>query len=242
MPRLDPAIYGAAMQHHEPAGLRAARPPWAGVIASAAGLLAMIAIAWALWDSLPEQIVTRQATDDRAGVAVPRLVMAGSLPALLLVVAVLTPVGLAVQRRLARHFPSWLVTQPHVQARAMNMLFVVLPLLFVTLQAVMLGKEAGYDIPVERVLGVVVGVVLIVLGRALPALGSSHAAPDGPIGRLITAWQRSHREGGLALMIIGAACAAGSLFLPPMLVAVTSALLIGPIFLLMAVWTIARAR
>jgi hypothetical protein len=242
MPRSNPAIYGARMQYHEPAGPRAVRPPWAGVIVSTAGFLAMIAIAWALWDSLPEHIVTREATDTRAGATVPRLVMAGALPAGLLIVAALTPVGLIVQRRLARHFPPLLIAPPHAQARALNVLFVVLPLLLVTLQAVALAKEAGYDIPVERVMGVALGIVLIILGRALPAMGSSDAVPDGSIGRLIVAWQRSHREGGLALTALGAACAAGSLFLPPLLVGVASALLVGAVFALMAVLAVVRTR
>ncbi|MFB9474810.1 hypothetical protein ACFFR3_35405 [Nonomuraea salmonea] len=229
------------VQNQEPADPTAARLPWAGIVASAVGFIVMVAIAWTLWDSLPETIVTREATETRSGVAVPRVVMAFALPGVLIVVGAIMTVSTVIGGRMRHYVDPRLVASPRSQTRSMNVLFVVLPLLLVTLQAGLLSRAAGHEFPLERAVGVAVGIMLIGMGNVLPKISPSRM-PDGPNGALALAWQRSQRAGGLALMILGAICAVGSFFFPPFLLVMSAALLVVAAYVLMILLTVFRTR
>ncbi|SDM47704.1 hypothetical protein [Nonomuraea jiangxiensis] len=215
---------------------RAVRPPWAGVVVGFLGLTAMIAIARGLWDALPETVTTRVAAEGRPGVEVSRLVFAGALPAVLVAVGVLVAVAVMVEDRLRGRLPGWFVAPRRVRRRAMNVVFVILPLLLVVLQAGLLARTAGHAFPLERAIGVALGGMLVVVGAALPGI-----VPDGsgggPAGRFSLAWRRSQRPAGAALMLLGAACAVGVFVLPPMWTVVGAAFLIPVPFVLMALLT-----
>ncbi|MEU6717415.1 hypothetical protein ABZ897_38620 [Nonomuraea sp. NPDC046802] len=231
----------ARAHHHEPLDSQAARPPWVGIVASTAGFLAMIAIAYSMWDSLPEYLATREATPTRPGVTVPRIVIAGALPAVLLLIGAVMTASTIVGGRLRHYVDPTLVASPRSQTRSMNVLFVVLPLLLVTLQAGLLSKAAHHDFPLEQAVGVAFGILLIGLGNVLPKISPSRVS-NGPTGRLAPAWQRSQRVGGIALMFLGVACGVGSFFLPPVLLVVGSALLVAAVYGLMAALTVIRMR
>jgi uncharacterized membrane protein len=231
----------AKAHHHEPLDSQAARPPWAGIVASAACFLAMITIAYAMWDSLPEYLATREATATRPGVNVPRIVVVGALPAVLLLIGAVMTVSTIVGGRLRDYVDPTLVASPKSQTRSMNVLFVVLPLLLVTLQAGLLSKATHYDFPLQQAVGVAFGILLIGLGNVLPKI-SSTSISTGSTRRLALAWQRSQRTGGVALMLLGVLCVVGSFFVPPVLLVVGSALLVAVVYALMAVLTVMRAR
>ncbi|MEU4836192.1 hypothetical protein [Streptosporangium sp. NPDC023615] len=219
----------------------AARPPWAGITVSALSLLAMVAIAWAVWDSLPEFVTTREATATRSGIEVPRLVLAAALPATLVVIGVVMTGSTLLGSRLRHRLDPMLVATPSAQTRSMNVLFVVLPLLLLVLQAGLLLRTAGREFPMEQAVAVAFGVLLIGLGNILPKIAPSRI-PGGGGGRLVLAWQRSQRAGGTAMVVLGIACAVTAFFFPPILVAVVSAFLIAAVYLLMVVLTVTRLR
>ncbi|MFC5816109.1 hypothetical protein [Nonomuraea harbinensis] len=231
----------AGDRRHEFPDSQAARMPWPGIVASAAGFLAMVAIAYVMWDHLPEYVATREATATRPGVDVPRIVIAGALPAVLLLIGAVMTVSTIIGGRLRHFVDPTLVASPSSQTRTMNVLFSVLPLLLVTLQAGLLSRAARYDFPLEQAVGVAFGILLIGLGNVLPKISPARVA-SGVTGRWALAWQRSQRTGGVALMVLGTACVAGSFFFPPVLLVVGSALLVAAVYALMAVLAVMRMR
>ncbi|MEU0565466.1 hypothetical protein ABZ297_08760 [Nonomuraea sp. NPDC005983] len=222
----------------EPADVSVVRPPWAGIVVSVLCTIVMIAIAWAVWDSLPEIVTTRKATATRPGLGMPRFVVAAALPVTLIIIGAVVAGERVISGRL-RH--QILVASPRSRARSMNVLFVMLPLLFVVLQAGILLRTAGYDVPLEKAVAVALGVLLIAVGNLLPKISPSRI-PAGAAGHLMLAWQRSQRAGGLLMMLLGVACAVGAFFFSPMIVAVASAFAVAAVYLLMALLTAARLR
>ncbi|MEV4174304.1 hypothetical protein [Nonomuraea sp. NPDC049709] len=209
------------------------RAPWPGIMVSLLSLAAMIAISWAVWDSLPELVTTREATPRRAGVRVPRLILAAALPATLVVIGIVMAGATAVADRLRPHLPPLLVASPSRQTRSMNVLFVLLPPFLTVLHGGLLLRTAGHDVPLERGMAVAIGLLLAGLGLALPRISARLPVPG---------WGRAQRLGGLAMTAVGAGCAAGALFLPPLLVSVAAALAAGVIPSLPALVALARAR
>ncbi|MER6943744.1 hypothetical protein ABT294_06940 [Nonomuraea sp. NPDC000554] len=225
----------------EMADVSAVRPPWAGIVVSVLCTIAMIAIAWAVWDSLPEIVTTRKATATRPGLDMPRLVVAGALPVTLVIIGAAVAGESVLLRRLRHRINPLLVASPRSRARSVNLLFVMLPLLFVVLQTGILLRTAGYDVPLEKAVAVGLGVLLIAVGNLLPKISPSRI-PAGAAGHLVLAWQRSQRAGGLVMMLLGGACAVGAFFFPPLIVAVASAFAVTATYLLMALLTAMRMR
>lgn len=189
---------------------------WPGLVVSLACLAAMLVVAWAVWPALPEVITTREPAAARAGVRVPRAVLAAVVPATLLGVA---GVLVAIAR-----------------AAATVALVLLAPFLLV-LHAALLLHTAGYAIPLEHVMAVALGLLLTGLGVALPRL-----KPPSFTWSLTGEWQRAQGPGGIALMVLGAACAGISFLLPPMPVAVVSAALVGAAYLGTVLLSLVRVR
>ncbi|MEV7801703.1 hypothetical protein AB0O28_02000 [Microbispora sp. NPDC088329] len=219
----------------------AARPPWAGIVVYVLCLLAMVAVSWMLWDSLPDVVVTREATAERAGVQVPRFVIVAAVPVTLLIVGAVMTSTLMAGGRLRRRVDPALVVRPQSQTKAMNVVFVVLPLFLLALHSGLLLRAAGHEVPLDRAMAVGIGLLLIALGNVLPKIGPSRV-PEGSSERVVLAWQRAQRPGGLAMMLLGVACVVAAFFLPPLVVAVSAVMLVAAVYVLMGVLTGQRLR
>lgn len=219
-----------------------ARTPWAGIAVSALSVVIMVGIGWAMWDSLPDPIVTREATADRAGVALPKLVAVAALPMALLLIAAVMVVATKLGNRLRPLVDPRLVASPDSQTRSMNTLFTLLPLFLIVLQAGFLLSASGSDFPLNRVVAVAFGILLMGLGNLLPKILPASASRRDTMGHWLLAWQRSQRGGGIAMMLVGAACVVAAFWAPPMWVAVTAAALIAVIYVAMLLGTVLRIR
>ncbi|TDD47370.1 hypothetical protein E1286_17685 [Nonomuraea terrae] len=202
------------------------RVPWAGVAVSALALVVMTAVAWRLWDALPDVVTTRRPTADRPGAHVPKAVMAAAMPATLVGIGVVMAGATAAGERLRPLLPPMLMASPAAQRRAMNVLFVLLPPVLTAVHTGVLADAAGHAFPLERTVGVAVGLLTTGLGLALPRLYEEAPRHGG---------RRARRLGGPAMAGIGVACAAGVFVLPPFPVTMACALAAGVVMILSVV-------
>ncbi|NUW36717.1 hypothetical protein HTZ77_35715 [Nonomuraea sp. SMC257] len=225
--------------------------PWAGVVVTVMSVIAMAAIGWAAWDSLPEVVTTRPATPARHGVTVPRLVFVTALPMALAFVGVVVAGGTALADRVFPRTPLsprgpvparvmvwprgalWLMTPPSVRAGTLNVLFVALPLFLVVLQAGVLLRAAGHDLPLDTVVAVAFGLLLVALGGRLARIGPWY----GSAGE-----RRSRRVAAALMTAVGVACAAGAPLFPPLVVAAASAVLFPAIHAAFVLRGVTKAR
>jgi hypothetical protein len=192
----------------------ARRAPWAGVVVTVLSLLAMAAIAWALWDSLPELVTTQEARGRRGRIQVPRIVLAGVLPAAVVALAVIMAAASVVAGRLRAWLPPALVSSPRAQAASTNAVFVLLPPFITVLHAGLLLETAGHHVPLPQLVTAAFGLLIAGLGGVLPRLRPAHPDPAG---------DRVRRTGAVAMMLLGAGCVAGAFLLPALPVAVGAA-------------------
>ncbi|MEU4571216.1 hypothetical protein [Nonomuraea sp. NPDC023979] len=208
--------------------------PRTGAVIATLSLAAMLAVSWALWDALPELITTREATPDRAGVRVPRLLAAGALPAALVLVVAALGAGVVVGRRAPAVLNTLFTLTP--SRAALSVVLGTLPPFLLVLHTGLLVWTAGYAVPVEQIMAASLGLLLVALGRALPRVTPD--LPEAPARE----WKRAQRPGGLATTLVGVACAAAAWVLPPLPVAVAAVLLVAVVHLVMALVTVARLR
>lgn len=200
----------------------------------------MVGVGWALRDSLPDHIVTREATPDRAGVSLSKPVAVAALPATLLLIAAIMVAATKLGNRLRPHVDPRLVASPDSQTRSMNTLFTLLPLFLIVLHSAFLLKVAGRDFQMEQTITVAFGVLLMGFGNVLPKITTLSASRKDAWGRWTLVWQRAQRGSGIAMVVLGAACIVAAFWIPPMLAAVTSAFLVAAIFAVMAVHAVSR--
>lgn len=215
----DPGLSGGrglwgARDSRDGRALSVARMPWAGVVVTVLSLLAMAVIAWALWDSLPELVTTQEARGRRGRVQVPRIVLAGLLPAAVVALAVIMAAASVVAGRLRAWLPPALVSSPRAQAASTNAVFVLLPPFITVLHAGLLLETAGHHVPLPQLMTAAFGLLIAGLGGVLPRLRPAHPDPAG---------DRVRRAGAVAMMLLGAGCVAGAFLLPALPVAVAAA-------------------
>ncbi|WP_062429422.1 hypothetical protein [Herbidospora daliensis] len=216
--------------------------PWTGIAVSALSVVVMAGVGVALWDSLPDLVVTRDPTPQRAGSAVPKFVAVAATPGVLLVIAAVMVASTKLGNRLKPHVDPRLVASPDAQVRTMNVLFTLLPLFLIVVHTGFLLTAAGHGFPLERAAAVGFGVLLMGLGNVLPKIAPSAVGGDDALGRWTLAWQRSQRWGGAAMVVLGAVCAVAAFWVPPMLAAVGAAALIAVVFGVMLLRAAARLR
>jgi hypothetical protein len=208
--------------------------PWRGLTVSALALAAMAAVAWEVWPRLPEMITTREATADRGLAEASRLLLVLVFPAVTVLLAVVSAgvavLGNTVQDKLGR--PVFYHT-PRTQTRALNSGLTLAALFFLVAHLALLLASAGYDVPLEQLIAISFGVLLMGLGNLLPKLGPART-PDTPqLAELALAWHRVQRPGGVAMIGLGISTIVAALFVAPLAVMAASACLITGIYLLM---------
>ncbi|MFB4271689.1 hypothetical protein [Nonomuraea sp. GTA35] len=231
-------IYDRSTSTRRGAGMRVAERraggvPWAAVVVSVLSLIAMVAISWAVYGSLPELVTTRQARPGVAEVKVTRMVLATAMPVALVVLVTLMAGSSLVAERLRGLVPPALIASPAAQARSAKALLVLLPPFLLVLHGGTLLRTAGHDFPMEVAVTAALGLLVAGLGHALPRIHPLRFVPGA---------ERAQRFGKHLMMAVGGCCAVGAFFLPPMLVSVAAAFAAGAISLLMVLVPLARMR
>ncbi|NJP97260.1 hypothetical protein HCN51_48895 [Nonomuraea sp. FMUSA5-5] len=208
---------------------RAGGVPWAGVVVTALSLAATVAISFAVYDSLPELVTTREPRPGRMGSQVPRIVLVAAVPLTLVLLGTLMVGRALVADRLRRLVPAALVPR----RRSADLFLVVLPPFFAVVHGGVLLRTAGHAFPLEVTVAVAFGLLIAGLSRARPLLD--------PL-RFVPGVEQARRLGGHGLVAVGGCCAVGAFFLPPMFVAVAAAFAAGAISLLMVLVPLSRLR
>lgn len=222
------------------AGIPPAPVPWAGIVVAVLSLAAMAVAGWLLWDRLPELVTTREATAERDGTRVPRSVIVAALPAMLVFIGAVMAVSSVLGGRAQRRFDLGTTTAPASRTKAMNALFVLLSPFLAILHVGILLRMADEPFPMERVIAVALGVLLVGLGNVLPKIGPARTSGHPERARIVLAWQRTQRPGGIAMMLVGALGIAAAFLLPPVAVAMTMAFLVIAVYGLMVLITLRR--
>ena len=153
-----------------------------------AALAIVFMAVWSIvhWSQMAPSIVTRQAAGNHGASRVSREVTAVAAPAALLLLTALSAAAPALQARLDKRLFSASGTPGRGSARVLGAALVGLSILSSTLHVAFVGMHTGADLPVEKLVGVAVGVMLTILGVYLPL-----ARPDGAFTRRRSWWRSS---------------------------------------------------
>jgi hypothetical protein len=216
--------------------------PWRGLTVSVLALAAMAAVAWEVWPRLAEMVTTGEEAGNRGQAEVSRLVLVLIFPAVTALVAVVTAgvavIGNSIQAKLGR--PIFYHT-PRTQTRALNSGLTLAALFFLVAHLALLLTTAGYNVPLEQMIAIAFGVLLMGLGNLLPKLGPARTPESPQLAELALAWHRVQRPGGVAMIGLGMCTIVAALFLAPLAVIAASAFLITGIYLLMLAATLRRS-
>lgn len=190
-----------------------------------AALAIVFMAVWSIvhWSQMAPSIVTRQAAGNHGASRVSREVTAVAAPAALLLLTALSAAAPALQARLDKRLFSASGTPGRGSARALGAALVGLSILSSTLHVAFVGMHTGADLPVEKLVGVAVGVMLTILGVYLPL-----ARPDGAFAsRRMEAFRAAqgpaYRVAGFAMAALGAATIVIALLWPWLTIVVAPA-------------------
>ena len=153
----------------------------------------------------------------------PVEVTAVAAPAALLLLTALSAAAPALQARLDKRLFSASGTPGRGSARVLGAALVGLSILSSTLHVAFVGMHTGADLPVEKLVGVAVGVMLTILGVYLPL-----ARPDGALtSRRMEAFRAAqgpaYRVAGFAMAALGVATVVVALLWPWLTIVVAPA-------------------
>ncbi|MCK9871253.1 hypothetical protein MRI28_16680 [Nocardiopsis dassonvillei] len=193
-----------------PAEAKRERPriPLSGILVTAVSVALMALVSWTAWPELPGTVLSGRTNLDGTPDTVPRMVLALALPLTTGLLAVVLSAAVVFGTRLqdglqdALGLPS--ASTARSAARGMNALLCLLSLFLLVTHGVLVLGQAGWDLPISRVLGTATGLFLVGLGAALPAPepGADH---DGPVVRW---WSAAHRLMRTGFVLAGLAQAA----------------------------------
>ena len=94
-----------------------------------------------------------------------------------------------------------------------QLMIVAVTAMLAGMHAAMLAIAVGYQIPIIKVAMVLMGVLFAVLGNLMPRIRQNHTAGFRTKATLSNevVWSRTHRAGGLAMMVTGIVIALGAL-------------------------------
>lgn len=177
----------------------------AGLLGTVLFLLAMAATSWIAWDSVPEIVTTREATQQRDATEVPRWLILSAFPATGVVIAGLLLLAPKTERFLERRFDLRFGADSTAgKQRALDLTLLLLAALLLALHVLITLLFASAPIPAVPAFLAVLGLFLAGLGAAMPAIGRAMSLPRSPgMRRLASAWAQAHRPGGRVMSAIG---------------------------------------
>ncbi len=227
-----------------PAEAKRERPriPLSGIIVTAVAVALMALVSWTAWPELPGTVLSGRTNLDGTPDTVPRVVLALALPLttgfLAVVLSAAVVFGTRLQNGLqdALGLPS--ASTARSAARGMNALLCLLSLFLLVTHGVLVLGQAGWDLPISRVLGTTTGLFLVGLGAVLPA-PEPGADRDGPVLRW---WSAAHRLMRTGFVLVGLAQTAVVLLVDHMLVWLLVPLLLLPVMCAAVVLPLLRGR
>ncbi|WDZ90472.1 hypothetical protein [Nocardiopsis sp. HUAS JQ3] len=227
-----------------PAEAKRERPriPLSGIIVTAVAVALMALVSWTAWPELPGTVLSGRTNLDGTPDTVPRVVLALALPLttgfLAVVLSAAVVFGTRLQNGLqdALGLPS--ASTARSAARGMNALLCLLSLFLLVTHGVLVLGQAGWDLPISRVLGAATGLFLVGVGAVLPA-PEPGADRDGPMLRW---WSAAHRLMRTGFVLVGLAQTAVVLLVDHMLVWLLVPLLLLPVMCAAVVLPLLRGR
>ncbi|MFD3688458.1 hypothetical protein ACFWTE_26965 [Nocardiopsis sp. NPDC058631] len=170
----------------------------------------MAYVSWVAWPDLPAVVHGGKANLDGTPDMVPRLLLAVALPATAAILGVvLSAVGLVGPRvEEALHLPHrWTARS---LTRSMNTVLSLLSLFLLVAHGTLVLGQAGRGIPVEQVMGVAVGLLLVGVGLSFPRAEARYA----PATVLHRWWTAARVPAAVAFAVVGLTQTAASLLVP----------------------------
>ncbi|APC37755.1 hypothetical protein A9R04_25125 [Nocardiopsis dassonvillei] len=218
------------------------RIPLAGILVTAASVVLMVLVSWTAWPDLPGTVLSGRTNLDGTPDTVPRAVLALALPLTTGLLAVVLSAAVVFGTRLQNGLQDALglpaAPKARNAARGMSALLGLLSLFLLVTHGVLVLGQAGWDLPISRVLGVATGLFLVGVGVVLPAPepGADH---DRPLARW---WSAAHRLMRTGFVLVGSAQAAVVLFVDHMLAWLLVPLLLLPAMCAAVVLPLLRGR
>ncbi|WP_136518007.1 hypothetical protein [Cellulomonas telluris] len=187
------------------------RTPWPGAALVAVAVPVMVVASVLAWPDMAAEVVTREAGGRHGASVVPREVSAALLPATLVVLTALFAVVPGLDQRLLGRTPLAQDRSPERARRVLGWTLAGLAPVTVVLHLGVLAMHTGEPFPLDRAMGVALGLLLVALGVGLPL-----AAPGGRFSGRAEGFRAAqgpaYRTAGLLLVLAGAvtAVAAGA--------------------------------
>ncbi|WP_235432147.1 hypothetical protein [Nocardiopsis sp. RV163] len=199
----------------------------------------MALVSWTAWPELPGTVLSGRTNLDGTPDTVPRVVLVLALPLTTGLLAVVLSAAAVFGTRLQNGLQDSLrLSSARSAARGMNALLCLLSLFLLVTHGVLVLGQAGWDLPISRVLGAATGLFLVGLGAVLPA-PEPGADRDGPVLRW---WSGAHRLMRTGFVLVGLAQAAVVLLVDHMLVWLLVPLLLLPLMCAAVVLPLLRGR
>lgn len=218
------------------------RIPLSGILFSVVAVALMALVSWTAWPDLPGTVLSGRTNLDGTPDTVPRAVLALALPLttglLAVVLSAAAVFGSRLQSGLQEALGLPAGPTPRSTTRGMNALLCLLSLFLLVAHGVLVLGQAGWDLPVSRVMGVATGLFLAGVGAALPAPGpgADHDAP------LVRWWSAAHRLMRAGFVLVGLVQAAVVLLVDHALVWLLAPLLLLPVMCAAMVLPLLRGR
>ncbi len=215
------------------------RIPLSGILVTAVSVALMALVSWTAWPELPGTVLSGRTNLDGTPDTVPRVVLVLALPLTTGLLAVVLSAAAVFGTRLQNGLQDSLrLSSARSAARGMNALLCLLSLFLLVTHGVLVLGQAGWDLPISRVLGAATGLFLVGLGAVLPA-PEPGADRDGPVLRW---WSGAHRLMRTGFVLVGLAQAAVVLLVDHMLVWLLVPLLLLPLMCAAVVLPLLRGR
>lgn len=160
--------------------------PWGGLAVAAVALAAMAVASVLIWPEMAETLVTREAAGNHGRSEVSRGFTAVALPATLLLLMALFAVGPRLDEKHLGHLRLNAGRNPRNAARVLSYTLAGLAVVLLLVHLGLLAMFAGRGYPMAEAVAAGVGLLLVLLGIALPL-----ARPEGEFE---SAWLTRYRD------------------------------------------------
>lgn len=212
-----------------------------------AGLVIVGMVVWSIvqWPAMEPSIITREAAGNHGTSVVPRLVTACAMPATLALLTVFFGFAPRIDGRFLKLLGdpgTARMEDRNATPRVLGLLLIGLSVLFATLHVVLISLHTPEQWPITSLIATAVGVLLVLLGIALPLVQPEAVTGSEVEARFRVAQRRAYRRGaplillGLGVVTIIAAWLAPVVAMP---IAIGGVLLV---FIGGGVFALTRAR
>lgn len=177
--------------------------PWIGVAVAAIALITMVVASVMAWPEMAESIVTREARGDNGASIVPRGFAAIGVPTAFAIVIVLLAIVPVADRALRSRVGLPGAVNARGAVRVLNYVVSGLSVFFVVFHLGLLSQYTGSAFPFEQAVPAAGGLVVVMLGIALPLARPDDTFGSATLERVRRAVSPGYRAAGFALVAVG---------------------------------------